>query len=62
MGPLCLFWMIWKARNRIAFDRKEPLIQSLKSSFVCFLWSKVKGCIDDVPLTLFSFINWLGSR
>ena len=62
VGPLCLFWMIWKARNRIAFDRKEPLIQSLKSSFVCFLWSEAKGCIDDVPLTLFSFINWLGSR
>ena len=61
-GPLCLFWIVWKARNRITFKGEEFSIQSLKSSFVCFLWSEAKQCIDDVPLTLFSFINWLGSR
>ena len=58
-GPLCLFWIVWKARNRITFKGEEFSIQSLKSSFVCFLWSEAKQCIDDVPLTLFSFLDWL---
>ena len=58
VGPLCLFWMVWKARNRIAFERKELSIQRLKSSFVSSLWSKAKGCLDDVPLTFFSFLDW----
>ena len=60
MGPLCLFWIVWKARNRIAFDGEKLSIQNLKNSFVCCLWSETKGCIDDVPLTLFSFLDWLG--
>ena len=41
-GPLCLFWTIWKARNRIAFDRDEFSIQSLKNSFVCLFWLEAK--------------------
>ena len=60
VGPLCLFWIVWKARNRIAFEGKEVSIQRLKSSFVSCLWLEAKGCVDDVPLTLFSFLDWLG--
>ena len=33
--PLCLFWMVWKERNKIAFDNKELSSQRLKISFVC---------------------------
>ena len=47
-GPLCLFWIAWKARNRIAFEGKEFSIQRLKSSFVSCLWLEAKGCLDDV--------------
>ena len=32
--PLCLFWMVWKERNRIAFENQEFSIQRLKYSFV----------------------------
>ena len=58
--PLCLFWIVWKARNRIAFEGEELSIQRLKSSFVFYLWSEAKGCLDDVPQTFFSFLDWLG--
>ena len=34
LGLLCLFWVIWKARNSIAFEDCEPSIQRLKASFV----------------------------
>ena len=60
-GSLCLFQIVWKARNRIAFEGEELSIQSLKSElFICCLWSEAKGRIDDVPLTLFRFLDWLG--
>ena len=33
-SPLCLFWMVWKARNKVAFEEKKLSIQRLKNSFV----------------------------
>ena len=36
-------------------------IQSLKSSFVYFLWSETKLFIKDGLLTLVDFIDWVGS-
>ncbi|KAL6314646.1 hypothetical protein AAG906_026990 [Vitis piasezkii] len=31
--PLCLFWSVWKERNRIAFENEDLLVQRLKYSF-----------------------------
>ena len=39
-SPLCLFWTVWKTRNKVAFEEEELSIQRLKSSFVYFLWSE----------------------
>ena len=38
-APLCLFWTIWKERNRIVFDNEALSTQRLKNSFVCNLLS-----------------------
>ena len=38
-APLCLFWMVWKERNRLAFNGGVLNIQKLKNSFACTLWS-----------------------
>ena len=38
-APLCLFWTVWKERNRIAFDNEVLLIQRMKNFFVCNLFS-----------------------
>ena len=38
VGPLCIFWTVWKVRNKIAFKDDVLFIQRLKSSFVCFFW------------------------
>ena len=43
VGPLCLFWIVWKARNRIVFEGEKLSIQRLKSSFVSCLWLEAKG-------------------
>ena len=62
VGPLCIFWMVWNARNRIAFEEDVLSIQRLKSSFVCFLWLETKLFIKYGPSTLVGFIDWLGSH
>ena len=60
-APLHIFWMVWKARNKMAFDDGMLSIWRLKYSFVYSPWSEAKLFIDDYPLTLVSFIDWLGS-
>ena len=57
-GPLCIFWTVWKARNKITFEEKVLSIQRLKE----FLWSEMKLFIKDDPLTLVDFIDWVGTH
>ena len=59
---LRLFWSVWKARNRIAFEDSVLSIQRLKTSFVYLLWSETKLLIKGSPSTLIDFIDWMGSR
>ena len=59
--PLCLFWTVWKERNRIVFDNEALSTQRLKNSFVCNILSWAKSSIVVGPLTLFNFVEWLGS-
>ena len=60
-APLCLFWTVWKERNRIVFDNEVLVVQRLKNSFICNLFSWAKSSIVVGPLTLFNFVDWLGS-
>ena len=34
-APLCLFWTLWKERNKAAFENETPSVHRLKSTFVC---------------------------
>ena len=61
-GPLCLFWSVWKTRNKIVFDDGVLSLQKLKAFFVYLLWSESKLFIKYGPLTLIDFIDWVGSR
>ena len=61
-SPLCLFWTVWKARNKVAFEEEELSIQRLKNSFVYLLWSETKLFIKYGLSTLVDFIDWVGTR
>ena len=61
-APLHIFWTVWKARNRLAFKDDMLSIQRLKHSFILSFWSETKLFIDDCPLTIANFIDWLGSK
>ena len=56
-SPLCLFWSVWKARNKIAFEDGVLSLQKLKAFFVYVLWSESKLFIKDDPSTLIDFID-----
>ena len=48
-APLCLFWTLWKERNRAAFEDEAPFVHRLKSTFLCTLWSWAKlNSVDNL--------------
>ena len=60
--PQCIFWTVWKERNMLAFDNAEFSVQRIKNSFIHNLWSWSRVSVDVDPTSLFSFIDWLGSK
>ena len=62
VAPLHIFQTVWKARNRLTFKDDMLSIQRLKYSFILSFWSETKLFIDDCPLTITNFIDWLGSK
>ena len=59
--PLCIFFTIWKERNRVAFRGGSLAIQKLKNSFVYNLWSWARVYIGGESLSLLDFLEWLAS-
>ena len=62
MVPLCIFWLIRKEMNLLAFGNEEFSFQRLKYSFVCNLWSWVRVSIVLSLFYLVSFLDWLSSK
>ena len=58
----CLFWMVWKTRNRIVFKDDFLSIQKLKYLFHFLLWSETKLSIENGPSTLVGFIDWVSCK
>ena len=59
--PLCIFWMVWKERNRLAFRGGVLNIQKRKNFFVCNLWSWAKLYLGEETLFLIGFLEWVAS-
>ena len=57
--PLCIFWTVWKERNRLTFKRDSLAIQNLKNSFVCNLWSWARVYMGEESSLLSGFLEWL---
>ncbi|KAJ9692984.1 hypothetical protein PVL29_011901 [Vitis rotundifolia] len=58
---LCIFWTVWKERNRLAFRGGHLDIQKLKNSFVCNLWSWARVYMGEETSSLLDFLEWLAA-
>ena len=61
-APLCLFWNIWRARNKLVFDNEVPSAQRIKANFVTNLWTWANLHSVDHTHSVVDFFTWLGSR
>ena len=61
-APLCLFWNIWGARNRLVFENEVPSAQRIKANFVANLWAWANLNSDDNTHSVVDFLTWLGIR
>ena len=59
---LCLFWTIWKERNKRSFENMELSIQRFKFLFLCSLLSWTNMLIEHTSMSLVDFIDWLGTN
>ena len=58
--PLCIFWTVWKERNKLAF--RGGFFSSTKTQkLFCNLWSWATLYIGDESSSLIGFLEWLAS-
>ena len=60
--PVCIFWTVWKERNRLAFRNGSLAVQRLKHYFVFNLWVWNNMYIGEEISSLIGFLEWLASK
>ena len=58
--PLCIFWIVWKERNQIAFKDGLIAVQRLKYSFVYNLWSWNRVFLGEEVHSILDFFEMDG--
>ena len=61
-APLCIFWTLWRARNKLGFDNEGTTDQKIKTIFVTNLWAWANAFREDKTNSVVDFLTWLGSR
>ena len=57
---LCLFWAVWRERNKMTFENEAFFTYKLKSYFICNFWSWSNAHSRDRDRTLLAFLTWMG--
>ena len=61
-APLCLFWTLWRERNRAVFENEVTFIQTIKVNFVTNLWTWANLYGVDNTHSVLDFLSWMGRR
>ena len=59
--PLCIFWIVWKEGNCIAFRNGTLTAQRLKHSLFFNLWFWNSMYLGEVTTSLLDFLEWFAS-
>ena len=62
LAPLCMFWNLWRARNRLVFKNEVSSAQRIKANFVSNLWTLANLYSVNNTHSVLDFCTWLGSR
>ena len=58
-APLCIFWTIWRERNRLVFEDENISVNRMKYTY---LWSWVNLYSVEKPRSLVDFLTWVGCK
>ena len=61
-SPSCLFWALWSARNRLAFENEVTSSQRIKINFISNLWTWANLYRNANTNSVLDFLTWLGCR
>ena len=61
-APLCLFWTLWRERNRVVFENEVSSAQRTKATFLSNLWSWANLYSIDNTNSLVDFLSSMGCR
>ena len=61
-APLCLFWILWRARNRLIFENEVTSDRRIQANFVSNLWIWANLYSVDNTNSVMDFLTWLGRR
>ena len=59
-SPLCLFWTLWRERNRVVFDNGVTNTQKIKANFLSNMWNWTNLYSVANTTSLVDFLAWLG--
>ena len=57
VAPLCLFWILWKERNRRAFKDSKLIDHTISCSFMYMFLEWVRVHVESNSLSLLDFID-----
>ena len=56
-SSLCLFWTLWRARNRLVFENEVTSAQKIKANFVTNLWTSANLYRVDNTNSILDFLT-----
>ena len=61
-APSCIFWALWCARNKLAFENEATTAQRIKINFISNLWAWANLFSNANTNSVLDFLTWLGCR
>ena len=61
-APSCIFWALWCARNKLAFENEAITAQRIQINFISNLWAWANQFSNANTNFVLDFLTWLGCR